>query len=184
MCNSLYADTAGLSIETQPCLSSETYKTPYHPISQFSRSQAKGFNWSNRFEICLGRLGGIAVETYTKFQSDGFILTHWGRLTHICVGNLNSIICDNGLSPTRRQAIIWTKAEKLLIGPLGTNISEVLIEIYMFSLKKIDLRCRLETVGPKPSRYPTMNRELGAIAICIYIASANAVISNQLYNVN
>ena len=33
-------------------------------------------------------------------------LTHWGRVTHICVGNLTIIGSDNGLSPGRRQAII------------------------------------------------------------------------------
>ena len=36
---------------------------------------------------------------------------------------------DNGLSPGRRQAIIWTIAGILLIGPLGTNFSEILIGI-------------------------------------------------------
>ena len=36
---------------------------------------------------------------------------------------------DNGLSPGWRQAIIWTNAGILLIGPLGTNFSEILIEI-------------------------------------------------------
>ena len=45
-------------------------------------------------------------------------------MTHICVGNLTIIVSDNGLSPYRRQAIIWTIAEILLIGPLGTNLSE------------------------------------------------------------
>ena len=34
------------------------------------------------------------------------MLTHWGRVTHICVGNLTTIGSDNGLSPGRRQAII------------------------------------------------------------------------------
>ena len=33
------------------------------------------------------------------------LLTHWGRVTHICVGNLTIIGLDNGLSPGRRQAI-------------------------------------------------------------------------------
>ena len=44
-------------------------------------------------------------------------LTHWGRVTHICVGNLPTIGSDNGLSPDRRQAIIWTNAGILFIGP-------------------------------------------------------------------
>ena len=57
-------------------------------------------------------------------------LTHWGRVTHICNGNLTIIGSDNGLSPDRRQAIIWTNAGILLIGPLGTNFSEILIKNY------------------------------------------------------
>ena len=44
-------------------------------------------------------------------------LTHWGRVTHICVSKLTIIGSDNGLSPDRRQAIIWTNAGILLIGP-------------------------------------------------------------------
>ena len=64
-------------------------------------------------------------------------LTHWGRVTHICVGKLTIIGSDNGLSPDRRQAIILTNAGILIIGPLGTNFSEILIEIQTFSLKKI-----------------------------------------------
>ena len=49
--------------------------------------------------------------------------THWGRMTHICVGNLTIIGSDNGLSPGRRQAITWTNVGILLIGPQGTNFS-------------------------------------------------------------
>ena len=47
---------------------------------------------------------------------------------------------DNGLSPVRRQAIIWTNAGILLIGALGTNFNEILIEIHTFSFKKIHLK--------------------------------------------
>ena len=60
------------------------------------------------------------------------VLTHWGRATHICVGKLTIIGSDNGLSPGRRQAIIWTNAGILLIGPLGTNFIEILSEIHTF----------------------------------------------------
>ena len=68
------------------------------------------------------------------------VLTHWGRVTHICVSKLTIIGSDNGLSPGRRQVIIWTNDGILLIGPLGTIFSEILIEIYMFSFKKIHLK--------------------------------------------
>ena len=65
------------------------------------------------------------------------VLTHWGRVTHVCVGNLAIIGSDNGLSPGRRQAITWTNVGILLIGPLGTNFNELLIAIHTFSYKKI-----------------------------------------------
>ena len=39
-------------------------------------------------------------------QSFSFLLTHWGRVTHICVSKLTIIGSDNGLSPGRCQAII------------------------------------------------------------------------------
>ena len=67
-------------------------------------------------------------------------LTHWGRVTHICVGKLTIIGSNNGLSPGRRQAIIWTNAGILLIGPMGTNFGEILITIETFSSKKMHLK--------------------------------------------
>ena len=70
----------------------------------------------------------------------GGVLTHWGRVTHICVSKLTIIGSDNGLSPNRRQAIIWTNAGLLLIASLGTNFSEILIEILTFSFKKMRLK--------------------------------------------
>ena len=63
-------------------------------------------------------------------------LTQWGQLRHICVSKLTIIGWDNGLSPGRHQAIIWTNIGILLIRPLGTNLSE----IPTFSLKKIHLK--------------------------------------------
>ena len=45
-------------------------------------------------------------------------LTHWDRVTHICVSKLAIIVSDNGLAPGRCQAIIWTNAGILLIGLL------------------------------------------------------------------
>ena len=74
--------------------------------------------------------------------------THWGRVTHICVVKFTIIGSDNGLAPGRRQAIIWTNAGILLIGPSGTNFSETLIEIQTFSLKKIRLKISSEKCGP------------------------------------
>ena len=61
-------------------------------------------------------------------------------MTHICVGKLTDIGSDNGLSPGRRQAIIWTNDGILLIGVLGTNFSEFLFEIQTFSFWKNRLK--------------------------------------------
>ena len=70
----------------------------------------------------------------------GSSLTHWGRATYICVSKLTIIASDNALSPGRRQAIIWNNAGILSIGLLGTNFSENLIEILMFSFRKMCLK--------------------------------------------
>ena len=58
-------------------------------------------------------------------------------MTHICVSKQTIIGSDNGLSPGRRQAIIWTNAGILLIRTLGTNFSEILSKIHAFSFKKM-----------------------------------------------
>ena len=68
------------------------------------------------------------------------ILTLWGQVTHICVTYLTIIASDNGLSPSRRQAIIWTNAGILLIRPLGTNFNEILIAVHTLSFKKMHLK--------------------------------------------
>ena len=68
------------------------------------------------------------------------MLTHWGRVTYICVSKLTIIGSDNGLSPGWRQAIIWTNAGILSIGTLETNFSEISTEIDIFSFRKMYLK--------------------------------------------
>ena len=80
--------------------------------------------------LCLW--GTVYIITSTS-------LTHWGRVTHKCVGNLTIIGSDNGLSPGRCQAIIWTNDVILWIRPLGTNFSEILIKFLTFSFEKMHL---------------------------------------------
>ena len=92
------------------------------------------FPWFREYTLRL--IAIIKSEVWTIIHC----LTHWGRLTHICVSKLTIIASDNGLSPVRRQAIIWTHAEILLIGTLGTNFSEILIEILTFSFTKMRLK--------------------------------------------
>ena len=61
----------------------------------------------------------------------------FAQVTHIYVSNLTTSGSDNGLLPEQHQAIIWTNVGILSIGPLGTNFSEILIEIDTFSFKKM-----------------------------------------------
>ena len=76
-------------------------------------------------------------------------------MTHICVRKLTVIGSDHGLSPGRRQAIIWSNAGILLIGPLRTHLmnkqwtnNEIIIEIHTFSFKKIHLKMSSEKWRP------------------------------------
>ena len=59
---------------------------------------------------------------------------------YICISKLTIIGSDNGLLPRKCQTIIWTNDEILLVGPLGTNLSEILIEIQTFPFKKMHLK--------------------------------------------
>ena len=100
-------------------------------LIEFSRTSNDARAWISNYI----HTEGWYVNTYSYP-----ILTHWGRVTHICVSKLTIIGSDNGLSPGRRQAIIWTNAGILLIGSLGTNFNEISIEIHKFSFKKIHLK--------------------------------------------
>ena len=86
-----------------------------------------------------GVLGQQRVKKLSEYSTIEF-LTHWGRVTHICVGNLTIFDSNNGLWPGRRQAITWTNAGLLLIRPWGTHFYEILIGIQTFSFKKTHLK--------------------------------------------
>ena len=60
-------------------------------------------------------------------------------MSHICICNLTIVASGNGLAPGQFQAIIWTNPGILLIGPIGTNVNEILIEIHIMSFKKLHL---------------------------------------------
>ena len=108
-------------------------------INSLRPSDAYMRHWTNHhwFRTKYGHacMDGSSDIIYTHTR-----LTHWGRVTHICVVKLTIIDSDNGSSPGRCQAIIWTNAGILFIGPLRTNFSEILAEIYTFSFKKMHLK--------------------------------------------
>ena len=65
---------------------------------------------------------------------------HKKMLMKLSIDNLTINGSDNGFSPGWRQAITWMNNGILLIGSLGTNFSEILIEIHTFLFKKIHLK--------------------------------------------
>ena len=91
-------------------------------------------------------------STRVSFTSSD-LLTHWGQVTHICVSKLTIIAPDNGLSPSRRQAIIWTNPGILLIRTLGTNFSELISEMHTFSYQEIAVEVvvwKMAAILPRP----------------------------------
>ena len=106
--------------------------------------------WIAHVKIILLKLylQGANELNFWNVTMDPTELTHWGRVKQICVSKLTIIGSDNGLSPGGRQAIICTNAGILLIGPLGTNFSEILIKIHIFSFKKMHLNMSSEKWRP------------------------------------
>ena len=112
------------------------------PFRNFNGCTVEVCEWRSNF---IPHLQGIWLLIHPGISSilekgGPDLLNHWGRVTHICVSKVTIIGSDNGLSPGRRQAIIWTNAGILLIGPFRTNFSEKLIGIQTFSFKKMPLK--------------------------------------------
>ena len=93
----------------------------------------------HRFSLKKTQLKMLAVISQ-PFCRDFSLLTHWGRVTHICVGKLTIIGSDNGLSPWSAPSHYLNQYGILLIVPLGINFSEILVEILIFSFKKMRLK--------------------------------------------
>ena len=73
------------------------------------------------------------------------LLTHWGRVMHICMSKLNIIGSDNGLSPARYQAIIWTNDVLLSPRPYGMKFY---LKFKGFHSRKYIWKCRLRKWRP------------------------------------
>ena len=77
----------------------------------------------NQVFICLC-FGGSYHMLLSILAMKQYSLTHWGWVTHICISKLTIIGSDNGLSPGRLQAIIWTNAGIYII--ISKNICYLL----------------------------------------------------------
>ena len=87
------------------------------------------------------------------------------NLLHICLTTkCYKKLLLNKTERSSCQAIIWTNAGMLLIRTLGTNFSEILSEIHIFSFKKIHLKMSsgkrrpfclgLNVLNGRPNGYP------------------------------
>ena len=87
------------------------------------------FNQTTTIHIYKNELEIIICKIFCP--SRNALITHWGRVTHIGVGKLTSTGSDNDF--------ICNDAGILLIGTLGTNLTEILCDTNIFSFKKINL---------------------------------------------
>ena len=84
-----------------------------------------------------------------------------------------AIVSGYGLLPGRRQAIIWSNAGTLLIGPLRTKFSEILIEIQTFSLKRSSVKCLPCCIGLNVLRHHKVYIHAISTGIMLYMCPAN-----------
>ena len=109
-----------------------------HADMIFGNSQ--WYTWTfkvfDRSSVCTHLYHGYALCVQWK-------LTHWGRVTQLCVSELTIIGSNNGLSPGRRQAIIWTNAGILLIRTSGTNFRWNQVKSIHFRSRKCIWKCHL-----------------------------------------
>ena len=84
------------------------------------------------------RLAACTSGVLEHYQLDGVAAAFC--FLNSCVSKLNTNVSDNYLSPSRRQALVWTNAGILLIRTLEAHFSEILSKINTFSLKKMHLK--------------------------------------------
>ena len=81
--------------------------------------------WHNIQQSEKYRVKNVCTVIYTLCATQQIIkLKHWTPVTHICASNLAVISSYNDLSPSRRQAIIWTTGGMLFIGSLGIHFNK------------------------------------------------------------
>ena len=122
------------------CNSFNTFENIWGYGHGFTTQTRRGGSLRSSCFSCVYMLTHFLESIYSRQMKPWLalcILTHWDRVTHICVSKLSSIGSDNGLSLGQRQATIWTIAGILSIGPLGTSVESQLKFIHFHSIKCI-----------------------------------------------
>ena len=82
------------------------------------------------------------MQTGTK--AGLLIEAEWSNMASM---NMVIISSGNGLLPIWHQAITWTNADLLIIGPLGTNLIEIWMKIQNISISKMHWKMLSENVN-------------------------------------
>ena len=117
------------------------------------------------------------MDTYLSVS-----ITHWGRVTYTCVSKLAIIGSNNGLSPGRRQAIFWSNAGIVLIGRLGTNCGEILIEVHAVSFKEnaFEKLSRPQCVKRYENNIPPTSPPLGTKHVKVSLVTTQIIACNPI----
>ena len=82
----------------------------------------------------------ISRATTLYNELEDYNSTHLPIMPHICVSESGHHCFIYWIGAIRHQAIFWTNAGLLLVRPLGTIFSEILIKIRNFSFTKMHLK--------------------------------------------
>ena len=140
----------------------------------------------------LGHAGQIPVNLgQTNFNETQMSDIYWHADSPLDLGQ-NPVLTLLVKRPAGlHQAIIWTNAGILLIWPLATNFSEILIEINTFSLKKRHLKMSSEKWRPFVSASMCWDQHLkgchaglGSIPFFQFNSNSNSFTFNSNSNSN
>ena len=107
-----------------------------------STGRRQAIIWTNAGILLIWTLGKNFSEILSEIPAFSFKKMHLkissAKWRPFCLG-LNVLTSSVDNTTGRRQPAIWTSAGMRLIWPLGIEFSEMLIEIHLFSFKKIHL---------------------------------------------
>ena len=95
-------------------------KIPLEYIVYLNKLGHHWFRWSSLVQIMT--YGKFGVKTLSEPMPGCCQLDPWEYISSTMAEHLTIIGSDNGLSPSRRQPIIWTNDGILLIRPLGKKL--------------------------------------------------------------
>ena len=103
-------------------------------------------SWMKTFSVLLALCEGNPPVT-GRFPSQRPVMHSFYVFFDLCLNKqLSNLRCHHAhydITAMCSQAVIWTSADFLLIGPSRTNFSEIFIKIPLFSFKKIWKCCLL-----------------------------------------